>query len=69
MLRDLLRESVRRLIGCRHKRMHRERRTRFGCEVLHYVCEDCGHAVPIVNRTEAETHALFDDAAQIKSSS
>jgi hypothetical protein len=63
MLRDALRVSVRTLFGCRHPRMHRERRTRFGCAVLHYVCDTCGHAVPIVERSEAETHTMFDPKA------
>jgi hypothetical protein len=58
MLRDLLRESVRRLFGCRHREMVRERRTRFGVGVLHYVCTTCGHVAPIINRSESETHAL-----------
>ncbi len=61
-LRDLVRLAALRFVGCRHLRMHRERRTRFGCEVLHYVCDTCGHVVPIVERTEAETRALFLDA-------
>jgi len=63
MLRDVVWASVRRLVGCRHLRMHRERRTRFGCAVLHYVCDSCGHAVPIVERSEAETHKMFDPKA------
>jgi predicted site-specific integrase-resolvase len=57
----MMRALLHRLFGCRHRQMHRERRTRFGCGVLHYVCDDCGHAVPIVQRTEAETVALFLD--------
>ena len=39
--------------------MQRAQRPHFGCAVLHYVCEDCGHAVPIIERTEAETRKLF----------
>lgn len=60
MIRALARAAVRGLVGCRHTRSVRERRTRFGCAVLHYRCLDCGHVAPIVERSEAETRALFE---------
>jgi hypothetical protein len=34
--------------------MYRERRKLHGTQVLHWVCEDCGHAVPAVTRTARE---------------
>jgi hypothetical protein len=42
------------LFGCRHRAMYLERRERDGCQVMHYVCESCGHAVPVVARSGAE---------------
>ena len=40
--------------GCRHRSFYRERRPLHGTQVLHLVCEDCGHAVPAVQRTARE---------------
>jgi hypothetical protein len=40
---------------CRHPQTYRERRELHGVQVLHLVCEDCGYAVPALQRT-AEEH-------------
>jgi len=40
--------------GCRHRHTYRERRPLYGAQVLHLVCEDCGHAVPAMQRTARE---------------
>jgi hypothetical protein len=40
--------------GCRHRHTYRERRPLHGAQVLHLVCEDCGHAVPAIQRTATE---------------
>ena len=58
MIRELARALVVALVGCRHPRMYRERRTRFGAAVWHFVCPDCGYVAPIVARTEAETRLV-----------
>jgi hypothetical protein len=51
-----LRFSVLQFFGvCRHPQTYRERRELHGVQVLHLVCEDCGYAVPAVQRT-AEEH-------------
>ena len=42
------------LIGCSHPHTIRERRKMYGVDVLHLVCEDCGHAVPAIQRTPGE---------------
>jgi hypothetical protein len=45
--------------GCSHRHTYRERRKLHGIQVLHWVCEDCGHAVPAVQRTAREhRHAV-----------
>lgn len=62
----LARAIVVRLVGCRHRRMYRERRSRFGAEIWHFVCPECGHVVPMVNRTEAETRALGARASDLR---
>jgi hypothetical protein len=40
--------------GCPHRNTYRERRSLHGVQILHWVCEDCGHAVPAVDRTARE---------------
>jgi hypothetical protein len=45
---------VRLVAGCTHASTYRERRTLHGLDVLHFVCEDCGHAVPALDRTKEE---------------
>ena len=40
---------------CRHAHTYRERRELHGVQVMHFVCESCGHAAPAVDRT-AEEH-------------
>ena len=45
---------ARTLTGCSHDATYRERRTLHGAQVMHLVCEDCGHAVPAVERTAGE---------------
>lgn len=57
MIRELGRALVVALVGCRHPRMYRARRTRFGADVWHFVCPDCGYVEPMIKRTEAETRA------------
>lgn len=42
------------LFGCPHRNTIRERRSLHGVQILHWVCEDCGHAVPAVDRTARE---------------
>ena len=43
------------LLGwCQHTNTIRERRALHGVNVLHLVCEDCGHAVPALQRTASE---------------
>jgi len=58
MMRELARAIVVRLIGCRHLECYRERRTLYGANVWHFVCRRCGAAIPMVERSEAETRAL-----------
>ena len=55
VIRELARALVVAIVGCRHARMYRERRTRFGANVWHFVCPDCGYVAPMLQRTEAET--------------
>jgi len=45
---------ARTLTGCSHYATYRERRTLHGVQVMHLVCDDCGHAVPAVDRTAGE---------------
>jgi hypothetical protein len=45
---------ARTLTGCSHEATYRERRTLHGAQVMHLVCEDCGHAVPAIERTAGE---------------
>jgi hypothetical protein len=40
--------------GCSHKHTYRERRPLHRTMVLHLVCEDCGYAVPAVQRSAKE---------------
>jgi hypothetical protein len=40
--------------GCSHRHTYRERRTLHGVQVLHWICDDCGHAVPAVERSAPE---------------
>jgi hypothetical protein len=51
--------------GCRHRDSYRERRPLHGVQVLHFVCADCGHAVPAVPRT-AEEHRLVVSAGALR---
>jgi hypothetical protein len=39
---------------CRHAHTYRERRKLHGVMVMHFVCENCGHAVPAIDRTAKE---------------
>ena len=40
--------------ACSHAHTYRERRKLHGAQVMHFVCERCGHATPAVNRTARE---------------
>jgi hypothetical protein len=51
--------------GCRHTHTLRERRKLHGVDVLHLVCEDCGHAVPALQRT-ADEYQRVAEAGAIK---
>ena len=39
---------------CSHTYTYRERRKLHGVQVMHFVCERCGHAAPAVERTARE---------------
>jgi hypothetical protein len=49
--------------GCRHRSFYRERRPLHGLQVLHLVCEDCGHAVPALERTAREHRRVVKTGA------
>ncbi len=49
--------------GCPHRHTFRERRALHGIQVLHWVCEECGHAVPAMDRTEQEHLRVVNDGA------
>ena len=52
--------TLHRLIaGCTHRDTYRERRQLDGLDVMHFVCHDCGHAVPAIQRTTAEHAAML----------
>jgi hypothetical protein len=53
----MLNYLVRLFAGCPHHSTYRERRDLHGANVMHLVCDECGHAVPAVDRT-AEEHKL-----------
>jgi len=53
------------LLGCQHEHTIRERRPRHGVDVLHFVCESCGYAVPAIERT-AQEHRQVAAAGAIK---
>ena len=53
----MLNYLVRLFAGCPHDSTYRERRDLHGINVMHFVCNDCGHAVPAVDRT-ADEHKL-----------
>ena len=40
--------------GCAHRHTYRERRPLHRTQVLHFVCEDCGYAVPALQRSAKE---------------
>jgi len=48
---------------CAHPQTYRERRDLDGVGVLHFVCEDCGHAVPAVQRTAEEHRRVVETGA------
>lgn len=49
-------ETLLRLVpsACSHAHTYRERRRLHGAQVMHFVCERCGHAAPAVGRTARE---------------
>jgi len=40
--------------ACSHPHTYRERRKLHGAQVMHFVCDWCGHATPAVDRTARE---------------
>ena len=56
---------VRLFAGCPHDSTYRERRLLHDAQVMHFVCNDCGHAVPAVDRTEEE-HRMVLQAGAIR---
>lgn len=51
--------------GCRHLHLYRERRELYSTLVLHWVCEDCGYAVPAIRRSPSE-HQLAVQQGAVK---
>ena len=49
--------------GCRHPHLYRERREMYGTLVLHWVCDDCGYAVPAIRRTPSEHQRVATEGA------
>lgn len=41
-------------LGCSHASTYRERRPLHGLQIIHFVCADCGHAEPVIDRTARE---------------
>jgi hypothetical protein len=55
LIMSLLQTLARLLPGtCQHPYTYRERRKLHGAQVMHFVCERCGHATPAVQRTARE---------------
>jgi hypothetical protein len=48
---------------CRHTHTIRERRKLHGVDVLHLVCENCGYAVPAIERTAREHQRIVKAGA------
>ena len=61
----MLNSLVRLFAGCNHASTYRERRPLHDANVMHLVCNDCGHAVPAVQRT-AEEHRLVIAAGTVR---
>jgi hypothetical protein len=53
----MIRTLVRLAFGCHHEHTFRERRWRYGLQIPHFICEDCGYAVPVIDRTPEEYRA------------
>jgi hypothetical protein len=51
--------------GCSHPNTIRERRRLHGVDVLHFVCEDCGHAAPAIERTALEHQRVVEAGALV----
>lgn len=55
-----------RLLRCQHEHTYRERRDVGNVKgVMHLVCERCGHAQPVVNRTNREHKHVVKSTAAI----
>jgi len=54
---------IRMFAGCSHDSTYRERRLLHDAEVMHFVCHDCGHAVPAVDRTAEEHRMMLQQGA------
>jgi hypothetical protein len=63
MAMEMIARLVRLFVGCRHMSLYRERRALHGAQVLHFVCEDCGYAVPALQRTAREHRRVVKDGA------
>jgi hypothetical protein len=50
---------------CRHAHTYRERRRLHGVYVMHFVCDRCGHAQPVVSRT-AQEHRAATRVGQVR---
>jgi hypothetical protein len=52
---NLLKSVIRFCLGlCSHEYTYRERRSLHGVQVMHLVCERCGQATPVMQRTAGE---------------
>lgn len=52
-------------LRCTHQHTYRERRELHKVMVLHWVCDDCGHAVPAVARTAKEHERIVKQGAVV----
>jgi hypothetical protein len=50
---------------CPHAHVYRERRELHGVQVMHFVCDSCGRAEPVVSR-EPEEHRFIVEAGAVK---
>ena len=60
-----LRTIARVFFGCRHEATYRERRPLMGSDVMHLVCHECDHAVPVIDRTADEHQRVTQTGAVV----